>query len=150
MIIPVRFQRRQLRAIFRQQNEIIFFFDLFLKKRIMVTKCSECASAAEQIEGLTELLFNPSSYREAFRENMESDNSDDLSKAEIFEVLKKELVEYAKKTPSFKKYLLTNLGESKGRERSMSRARPTTQSYTPRIRSPMIYNPRSSSRPTLD
>jgi hypothetical protein len=40
--------------------------------------------------------------------------------------------------------------DPKGREPSSARSRPTTQSYTPRIRSSMIYTPRSSSRPTLD
>lgn len=115
----------------------------------MTNKCSECASSAEQIEGLSNLLFNPSEYRSAYRENMEDE---DKAKAEIFEVLKKEIVEYAKTTPAFKKYLTTHLDDTKtlSRERSMSRARPASQSYTPRIKTNMIYNPRSSSRPTLD
>lgn len=120
----------------------------------MANRCTECASSAETIEGLQDLLFNPSAYRSAYRENMEEESKDDTSKAEIFEVLKKELVEYTKSTPAFKKYLLASLGavmpDPKGREPSSARARPMTQSYTPRIRSSMIYTPRSSSRPTLD
>lgn len=120
----------------------------------MTSRCTECASSAEQIEGLQELLFDPSAYRSAYRENTESDSPDDKSKAEIFEVLKREIVEYSKNTPAFKKYLLSSLGavvtDPKGREPSSARSRPTTQSYTPRIRSSMIYTPRSSSRPTLD
>lgn len=115
----------------------------------MASRCTECASSAEQIEGLQELLFDPSAYRSAYRDNVEGDLD-----GEIFEVLKKEIVEYSKNTPAFKKYLLASLGavvpDPKGREPSSARSRPATQSYTPRIRSSMIYTPRSSSRPTLD
>lgn len=114
----------------------------------MTTRCTECATSAETIEGLQELLFDPPAYRAAYRENMEIDYPGDEPKAEIFVVLKKQIVAYAKANPDFKKYLMSSLGGE--REPSRSRPRPTTQSYTPRLRSAMIYNPRSSSRPTLD
>lgn len=120
----------------------------------MSSRCSNCAAANEQIEGLQEILFDPSSYRTAYRENMEGEYPEDKTKSEIFEVLKRELVSYAESNASFKKYLLSSLGASmpgvRSREPSLARSRTTTQSYTPRIKSHMIYTPRSSSRPSLD
>lgn len=108
--------------------------------------CSECSSLNETVQGLTDLMFNPSEYRRAYRENMEDDPK---SSPEIFEVLYKELVEYSKSNPEFKKKLLKSLGDCPiGRATSPPRA--STQSFSPRLRSTMIYTPRTSSRPVVN
>lgn len=94
----------------------------------------------EQIEGLEEILFKPSSYREAYRSNTE-----DGDEPEIFEVLRSEIVEYAMSNLNFKDYLLTRLSP-----------KATSKSPSTSIRSPAIFSPRvlsthirGSSRPTL-
>lgn len=99
-----------------------------------------------EIEELQSLLFNPKEYRVAFKFNAE-----DGEEGEIFEVLRDDIVKYAKSAPSFKEYLIKNLvGVSVSPVASVVRGSVPSHSFTPRLRNTSVFSPRSSSRPTVD
>lgn len=103
----------------------------------------ETEALEQTISDLTDILFSPSAYREAYRSNIEQD-PDSKSSPEIFEVLFKELVSYAEANSTFKNKLVKAL-----KVESSSAAHPAkSQSASPRL-TPGIFSPRSSSRPTL-
>ena len=94
-----------------------------------------------EIEALQDLLFDPKQYRVAFQENAEG-----TEEGEIFEILREQILRYAKSTPEFKDFLINNLTETT----SSGSRKPQTHSFSPRMRTSMMFSPRSSSRPTVD
>lgn len=96
----------------------------------------------EDYESLEDLLFKPKDYREAFKNNAEG-----TEEGEIFEIFRKDILKYAKETPSFRDFLIKNLSDTPS---TIVVKRPPTQTFSPRIRSSVMFSPRSSSRPTID
>jgi hypothetical protein len=108
-----------------------------------------------QIKDLEDILFEPGAYRDAYKDNTGND---------IFEVLKTQIVSFAKETPSFKEFLISSLDLSSKRspdresKRSPVRSSPVRSSTRARavgsiIKSPAIFTPKSSrgrSRPVLE
>lgn len=89
------------------------------------------------ITELENILFNPSQYREAFALNSDED---------LFEILKDELVEYCRKKPEYKKFLMKSLDLTvKPTTRAVSPVR-TGNSSAPKVSvvSPAIFSPRRS------
>ena len=96
------------------------------------------------LEALEDLMFAPKEYRDAFKANAEGSEE-----GEIFEVLFTDIVDYAKKSSSFKSRIMLELElheESPATKTSRSGPR---HSFSPRIRSSVMYAPRSS-RPLVD
>ena len=110
------------------------------------------AEYESQITELENLLFNPSQYREAFALNSDKD---------LFEIIKEELVDYVKKTPEFKKFLMKSLDltSSKSGASRAGVSPPRSRAAMPVVSvvSPAIFSPRrstntymrGSSRPVL-
>lgn len=105
-------------------------------------KIKELGDTIKELESnITELeniLFNPSQYREAFALNSEED---------LFEILKDELVEYCRKKPEYKKFLMKSLDLTVKPPvtRAVSPGR-TGNSSAPKVSvvSPAIFSPRRS------
>ena len=98
----------------------------------------------EEFNDLYDVLFSPKDYRKAFK-----DNAEEGEEPEIFEILKEEIVQYAKNNDNFRDFLVSKLGL-----KPMESSRPTestksTSRFSPRIRSAAQHSFRSS-RPTFD
>lgn len=92
----------------------------------------------DQLEEFLKLLEDPKKYRKAFQESFEK---------EIFDVLKDELIEYMRSNQDFRQDVLSKFQTESGPRVRNPFNTPPRSSIT---RTSMIYNPRSSSRPSLD
>lgn len=104
----------------------------------------------EEYSKLVEMLNDPSKYRETF---MEGTGGEDIFESILPETLEF-IINKAKRDPKVKSRLIKDLdlvGADKSTEIDSS-ARPRFQppKTSLRLRSAMIYTPRSSSRPVVD